>query len=159
MLVMGLLPHRDNQARNCESGLVPARHGMPVTCSCPSCHRPRIQLLPRPATGRSFYTHQRLGASEYVPHLSACGLVPINSSIDRRRSPVPLLIDTECRAGLRGPCCYRGIMLLSSEFPHLIAFLPPTQLPPWSFQPVRRPSVAGTWVGLRLPLRGALRLR
>jgi hypothetical protein len=45
-------------------------------------------------------------------------------------------------------------MLLSSGFPPLIAFFPPTQLPPESFQPVKGQSVAGTGVGLRLPLVG-----
>jgi hypothetical protein len=32
----------------------------------------------------------------------------------------------------------------------------PGQLPPWSFRPVKRQSVAGTGVDLRLPLSGAL---
>jgi hypothetical protein len=38
-------------------------------------------------------------------------------------------------------------MLLSGGFPHLVAFLPPTE----SIQPVKEQSVAGTGVDLRLP--------
>jgi hypothetical protein len=40
-------------------------------------------------------------------------------------------------------------MLLSSGFPHVVAFFPPTQLPHGYFQPVQGQSVAGTGVDLR----------